>query len=102
MRRSEPRRGGPRPPQGGKFDTSAVEKAYRRFLAWTGRLDALVCAAGRLQAIGPLETVDPDAWWLDFETAVRGAQRTIRLTLPGLRESPSASISLLVGPGYNG
>ena len=84
------------------LDASGMGRAFGRFLDWAGGCDALVCAAGRLRGIGPLETVDPDAWWLDLETAVRGAQITLRLALPALRESSSATIALLVGPGYHG
>lgn len=84
------------------LDPAGLERAFGRFRAWAGGCDALVCAAGRLRGIGPLETVDPDEWWLDLETSVRGAQRSIRAALPALRESGRASISLLVGHGHNG
>ena len=84
------------------LDATGLERAYGRFRAWAGGCDALVCAAGRLRGVGPLEQVESEAWWLDLETSVRGAQRAIRLALPALRESGAASITLLVGPGYNG
>ncbi len=84
------------------LDASGLERAFARFRAWAGGCDALVCAAARLRAIGPLEAVDPEDWWLDLETSVRGAQRAIRLALPALRESGGASITILVGPGHNG
>jgi 3-oxoacyl-[acyl-carrier protein] reductase len=70
------------------LDPASLERAFERFTAWSGGCDVLVCAAGRLQAIGPMETVDPDAWWLDLETSVRGTQRTIRTALPSLRDYP--------------
>ncbi len=84
------------------LDPDALERAVGRFRDWAGRLDALVCAAGRLQGIGPLGAVDPDAWWLDLETSVRGTQRAVRACLADLRRSEQASISILVGPGFNG
>jgi len=84
------------------LDPAALGRAFGRFREWAGGCDALVCAAGRLQAIGPIAAVDPDAWWLDLETALRGAQRAIRAALPDLRRSDRASITLLVGPGHNG
>jgi NAD(P)-dependent dehydrogenase (short-subunit alcohol dehydrogenase family) len=87
---------------GDVLDAPGLEKAIGRFQAWAGRLDTLVCAAGRLDAIGPFGTVDPDAWWLDLETSIRGAQQAIRGALPTLRRSPGASILVLVGPGHNG
>jgi NAD(P)-dependent dehydrogenase (short-subunit alcohol dehydrogenase family) len=84
------------------LDAKGLEKAVRRFREWAGHLDTLVCAAGRLQAVGPLDDVDPEAWWRDLETSVRGAQLAIRATLPLLRRSRSPSIQVLVGPGHNG
>ena len=84
------------------LDPAALDHAIARFKDWAGGLDTLVCAAGRLGAIGPMEAVDPDAWWLDLETSVRGAHRSIRAALPHLRASGGASISVLVGPGHNG
>ncbi|HEV3167091.1 MAG TPA: SDR family oxidoreductase [Isosphaeraceae bacterium] len=83
------------------LDAPAIEKAICRFCDWAGRLDAVVCAAGRLQAIGPFELVDSGAWWLDFETSVRGTQQTIKACLPYLRASSQPSISVLVGLGHN-
>jgi NAD(P)-dependent dehydrogenase (short-subunit alcohol dehydrogenase family) len=82
-------------------DATALGRAFERFRNWAGPCDVLVCAAGRLQGIGPMETVDPDAWWADLETSVRGSQQTIRAALPALRESQAASISVLVGPGHH-
>lgn len=84
------------------LDRPALERAVERFRARTGGLDALVCAAGRLRAIGPITAVDPDDWWLDVSTSLRGAQHAIRAALPSLRASDRASITLLVGPGHNG
>jgi NAD(P)-dependent dehydrogenase (short-subunit alcohol dehydrogenase family) len=83
------------------LDPAGFERAFEKFMAWSGRCDVLVCAAGRLQAIGPMESVDPDAWWLDLETSIRGTQRSIRAALPSLRRLTRASISVLVGPGHH-
>lgn len=83
------------------LDAAGLERAVGRFREWAGRIDALVCAAGRLRAIGPIAAVDPEAWWLDLETALRGAQRSIRATLADLKRSDGASIVLLVGPGHH-
>ena len=56
----------------------------------------------RLRGIGPMAVLEPDTWWEDVETAVRGAQQSIRAALPWLRKSSRASISVLVGPGHQG
>ena len=49
-----------------------------------------------------MAVIDPDIWWDDLETAVRGAQHSIRAALPWLRKSSAASITVLVGPGHQG
>ncbi len=82
------------------LDPGSLRKALTRFQDWAGGLDSLVCAAGRLNGIGPLATVDSDDWWLDVETALRGVPRTIREALPLLRQSANATVSVLVGPGH--
>lgn len=85
------------------LDARALDRAIEHHRDWAGdRLDALVCAAGQLRAIGPFEQVGPDPWWRDLETALRGAAQTIHATLPLLRASDRASICVLVGPGLNG
>lgn len=83
------------------LDAQGLEKALARFGAWAGRLDTLVCAAGRLEAVGPLAVVDPDVWWRDLETSVRGVQLALRAALPFLRASARPMVAALVGPGHN-
>ena len=80
------------------LDTT-LKRAIDRFADWTGGLDTLVCAAGRLRGIGPLGGAD-EGWWGDVETALRGVPRSIFLAWPLLRRSSSATISVLVGPGH--
>jgi 3-oxoacyl-[acyl-carrier protein] reductase len=82
------------------LDRARLEATSAKLNTALGGLDAVVCAAGQLQAIGPMAQVDPDLWWQDLEVAIRGTQQTIRAMLPLLRESPHASITVLVGPGY--
>lgn len=85
------------------LDEPAFEKAARKFLAWTGgACDALVCAAGRLKAIGPSALVSLQEWKLDLDTALLGTQRAVQFFLPGLRRSRRGTIQILVGPGHNG
>jgi NAD(P)-dependent dehydrogenase (short-subunit alcohol dehydrogenase family) len=84
------------------LDPAGLSRSVGRFRDWAGRCDALVYAAGRLRAIGPMGASEDDSWWLDLATSVRGCQATIRALLPDLRRSPSGSISVLVGPGHNG
>lgn len=84
------------------LDETGFERSIGRFLDWSGGCDTLVCAAGRLRAIGPLAVADESSWWLDLETSLRGAQRPARRLWPALRESGLGSIHLLVGPGHAG
>ena len=70
------------------------------FAERAGGLDGLVCAAGRLGAIGPLAHVDLDAWRADYETAILGAAHAIRAAHPYLSASRRGSIVVLVGPGH--
>jgi NAD(P)-dependent dehydrogenase (short-subunit alcohol dehydrogenase family) len=83
-------------------DERVLKKALVRFSDWAGGLDALVCAAGRIRAVGPLGEVDPDDWWADMDTSVRGVVHSILGAMPLLRWSPAPSVSVLVGPGHNG
>ena len=84
------------------LDPERLDRALARFREAFGRLDALVCAAGQFRGIGPIAAVDPDRWWGDVETALKGTFQTIRAALPLLRASSAASITALVGPGHNG
>lgn len=83
------------------LDPTALRRAVSRFAERAGRIDALVCAAGRLDAIGPLAVVEPDAWWCDLETSVRGTLHSLREGLPWLRRSDVPCVAVLVGFGLN-
>ncbi len=83
-------------------DPGSLDRAIARIGEWAGRLDAVVGAAGRLRAIGPVGAVDPSEWWQDVETALRGTFATVRATLPLVRKSATGSFCVLVGPGHNG
>ena len=84
------------------LDVPRLKGAVERFHGWAGGLDALVCAAGCLHGLGPISSVDPEIWWRDLETSVRGARNAIRESIASLRRSHHATICLLVGPGHNG
>jgi NAD(P)-dependent dehydrogenase (short-subunit alcohol dehydrogenase family) len=84
------------------LDPTRLREALGRFHVWAGGLDDLVCAAGRMKGVGPIASVDADLWWGDVETAVRGFQLCVRESLPFLRASGTATVSVLVGPGHNG
>ncbi len=67
----------------------------------TGRIDAVVHAAGVLEAIGPAETLGPDQWRRDFETGPVGFYHTYRAVFPWLSQSQQAAAIALVGPGHH-
>ncbi|KAK8060540.1 hypothetical protein PG996_010470 [Apiospora saccharicola] len=55
-------------------DISALQDAeaiVKQAAAKFGRIDALVNAAGPMN-VGPVGTIDPEAWWQNFEGGVRG------------------------------
>ncbi len=81
---------------------SEAVRVAREFEERAGVLDSLVMAAGRLRGVGPLETVKMEEAWEDLELSLRGTANVVRAALPGLRRSNAASISVLIGPGYNG
>ena len=84
------------------LDELGLKRAVARFAEWSGgRCDALVCAAGQFRGIGAVGAVPGRAWWDDVETGLRGTHDAIRATLPLLRQSDAATVSVLVGPGYN-
>lgn len=51
-----------------------------------GPITVLVNNAGTGLALGPLWEVDPDEWWTDVETTLRGAFNLCRAVLPGMIE----------------
>lgn len=84
------------------LDREALRSAIRRHGEALDGIDALIYAAGRFRAIGPLAAVEPDDWWRDVETTLRGFSLAVRETLPLLKRSPTPSISALIGPGLQG
>jgi NAD(P)-dependent dehydrogenase (short-subunit alcohol dehydrogenase family) len=74
------------------LDRAAVEAAVARVEAELGPVDLLVNNAGAHLAIGPLVDADPDEWWLDLETSVRGAYLCTRAVLPGMLARGSGRI----------
>jgi NAD(P)-dependent dehydrogenase (short-subunit alcohol dehydrogenase family) len=84
------------------LDRDALKASVRRFAESAGGLDALIFAAGRFRAIGPLVAADPDDWWRDVSTTLRGFALAVREAVPALKHSRSPSIITLIGPGHAG
>jgi NAD(P)-dependent dehydrogenase (short-subunit alcohol dehydrogenase family) len=83
-------------------DASQVEHACRRLREEIGPVEVVLAAAGQFRGIGPVGVADPDAWWGDLETGVRGLAHTVRAALPDLRAAARPVVATLVGPGLNG
>lgn len=81
------------------LDARRLGRAFEQCREWSGRCDALICAAGQLRSVGPIAQADPETGWLDLEVSVRGMFQAASMLLPMLRESGAGSITALVGPG---
>jgi NAD(P)-dependent dehydrogenase (short-subunit alcohol dehydrogenase family) len=60
----------------------AVTEIEKRFAS----IDLLVNNAGSMRAIGPVWEVDPDDWWTDVATSLRGAFLCCHEVVPGMVE----------------
>jgi NAD(P)-dependent dehydrogenase (short-subunit alcohol dehydrogenase family) len=83
-------------------DLAAVERACAAIAAELGPPDLLVNNAGAFRAIGPIWEVDPDAWWGDVETNLRGTFNFCRAVLPGMLARKSGRIVNFCGGGTAG
>jgi NAD(P)-dependent dehydrogenase (short-subunit alcohol dehydrogenase family) len=70
--------------RGDVLDRESVGSALERIHGELGPVDLLVNNAGAHGAIGPLVDADPDEWWRDLETSVRGSFHCIRAVLPDM------------------
>jgi NAD(P)-dependent dehydrogenase (short-subunit alcohol dehydrogenase family) len=80
-------------------DLSAVENAISSVERDLGPINLLTNCAGAFRAIGPIWTVDPDAWWCDVETNVRGTFNCCRAALTGMIARKRGRIINLIGGG---
>lgn len=67
-------------------EADAVAAALAEAEAALGPPTVLVNNAGTWLAVGPLDRVDPEAWWRDVEVCLKGAFLCTRAVLPGMRE----------------
>lgn len=61
-----------------------VARAVATAIDRLGVIDLLVNNAGRCRAIGPTWEVNPDEWWADLETQLRGCLLCIQAVVPGM------------------
>ncbi len=82
------------------LDADQIQQAVAGFKEFAGGLDAVIYAAGRFCAVGPLAAVDHTDWWRDVETTLRGFANVVRITVPHLKRSQNPSLTALIGPGH--
>ena len=77
----------------------SVTKVFATIEADLGPISLLTNNAGAFAAIGPIWEVDPEAWWRDLETNIRGTFNCCRVALPGMSQRRRGRIINLVGGG---
>ena len=77
----------------------AVDKVIAAVERELGPVGLLTNNAGVFAAIGPIWVVEPDAWWRDVETNLRGAFNGSRAVLPGMIRRKRGRIINLTGGG---
>lgn len=69
-----------------------AEALFDAVMQWTGRVDVLVNSAGISGPVGPVATVDLEAWRQCFDVNVMGALHCMRLASPIMAAQKSGSI----------
>lgn len=65
-------------------DQGAVARIVEETVRQLGPVDLLINNAGSATAVGPVWEVDPDTWWRDVTTNLRGTFLCARAVLPGM------------------
>lgn len=79
----------------------ACDESVRSAMAWGGRLDALINAAG-IWTEGSAEQVDEDEWDRVFDVNLKGTFFMIRAAIPHLRATQGSIINLSSDAGLQG
>ena len=80
-------------------DLDAVTKAFGAIEADLGPVSLVTNNAGAFGAIGPIWTVEPEAWWRDVETNIRGTFNCCRAAIPAMMARKRGRIINLTGGG---
>jgi NAD(P)-dependent dehydrogenase (short-subunit alcohol dehydrogenase family) len=80
-------------------DTAAVAATFAQIEGDLGPVTLLTNNAGAFAAIGPIWEVDPDAWWRDVETNIRGTFNCCRAVLPSMLRRRQGRIINFTGGG---
>ena len=79
--------------------TAAVADTFAHIERELGPVTLLTNNAGAFAAIGPIWEVDPDAWWNDVETNIRGTFNCCRAVLPSMLKRRQGRIINFTGGG---
>jgi|GEM_PF-642874 len=83
-------------------DFDSLQQAVAAFASTHGPLEAVVHAAGRMRAIGPVAQVDPLTWREDLEVTLTGAFHLAKAASPWLEASETgAAFVAFAGPGHH-
>ena len=80
-------------------DLDAITRTFAAIEAELGPVSLLTNNAGAFAAIGPIWQVEPEAWWRDVETNVRGTFNCCRAAIPGMIERKRGRIINMTGGG---
>ena len=80
-------------------DHDAVDKTFAAIERELGPVSLLTNNAGAFFGIGPIWSVDPETWWRDVETNIRGAFHCCRAAAPGMIARRRGRIINLAGGG---
>jgi NAD(P)-dependent dehydrogenase (short-subunit alcohol dehydrogenase family) len=80
-------------------DLDAVARTFAAIEGDLGPVSLLTNNAGSFVAIGPIWTVDPEAWWRDIETNVRGTFNSCRAAIPAMIARGRGRIINMTGGG---
>ena len=81
------------------IDLGAVERTFATVERDLGPVSLLINNAGLFAAFGPIWTVDPETWWCDVETNIRGTFNCCRAALPGMVARKRGRIINMIGGG---
>lgn len=80
-------------------DQKSVEALVERTRSDAGEIDAIVNNAGRFNTIGPTWETDPDSYWDDIKTNLRGPFLLSRTVIPHMIARGSGTIINMIGGG---
>jgi len=80
-------------------DIDSITKAFAAIEGDLGPVSLLTNNAGSFDAIGPIWTVEPEAWWRDIEINIRGTFNCCRAAIPAMMARKRGRIINMTGGG---